>query len=41
MEVQEALLFEITLIVDRAGSALALPSQTTYLVGAAAAPLPR
>ena len=41
MEVQEALLFEITVIVDRAGSALALPSQTTYLVGAAAAPLPR
>jgi MscS family membrane protein len=42
MEIQETLLFEITQIVSRAGTSLALPSHTTYLAGAGAATtLPR
>jgi MscS family membrane protein len=42
MELQEALLFEVTHIVHRAGAAFAFPSQTVYVAGAgaAAAPLP-
>ena len=37
MEIQETLLFELTQIVSRAGTSLALPSQTMYLAGAVGA----
>ena len=33
LQVQEQLLFGVTEAVERAGTALALPSQTTYMAG--------
>jgi MscS family membrane protein len=40
MEIQEQLLFSITDIISRAGTALAFPSQTTYVANAAGASIP-
>jgi MscS family membrane protein len=39
LEIQELLLFGITEIINRAGTSIAFPSQTTYVAGAAVGPI--